>query len=293
MYRRIFLFADAGGTNAKWVGLNGAGIEVLRFETPGINAMLVGTSDIERRLSEIAERLGGAYVAEIRYYGAGCATDTIKAEMAIRLKRVLGADRVTVESDLLGASIGMCGDGSGVVCILGTGSNSCYYDGRGVVCNVSPLGFILGDEGSGAVLGRRLLGDVLKGQLPSDICEAFYGRYGLDGTEIVKRVYRGESPSRFLASFAPFLKDNMQCGEIRCLVESEFERFFVRNVSHYAAYGDLPVNFCGSIAWNFSESLAVAAKRTGFRLGRICASPVDGLVEYFSSRLRDGRIEIN
>ncbi len=293
MYGRIFLFADAGGTNVKWVGLNGAGTVVFRFETPGINAMLVGSSDVERRLSEVAERLGAADVAEIRYYGAGCATESIKLEMAISLKRVFGADGVAVESDLLGAAIGMCGDDIGVVCILGTGSNSCYYDGRRVAYNVSPLGFILGDEGSGAVLGRRLLGDVLKGQLPSEICDAFYDRYGLDGSEIVRRVYRGEAPSRFLASFAPFLKDNMQCCEIRHLVESEFERFFVRNVSHYAVYGDLPVNFCGSIAWNFSESLAVAAESTGFRLGRICASPMDGLVEYFSRRLRDGRIDIN
>lgn len=285
MSERLLLLADGGATHIEWVGLDTDGNLMCRFETSGINAVLMTGDEIYRRLkAEVAPRIDGFEIGCVKFFGAGCVSDDIKSMVERTIAKALRAETVTADSDLLGAAIGLCGDRQGIVCILGTGSNSCYYDGVRLAHNVSPLGYILGDEGSSAVLGRRLVGDVLKKQLPERLCRDFLDRYGLDATSIVKGVYRGESPSRFLASFAPFLRENIHHPELKQLVLSEFCSFFRRNVSHYDVYGHFPINFTGSIAYHFSDILAEAARLTGYELGVIMQSPVEGMIEYYSSR---------
>ena len=161
-------------------------------------------------------------------------------------------------------------------------SNSCYYDGEKIVDNVSPLGYILGDEGSGAVLGKRLVGDVLKRQLPTHLEEEFYKTYNLDRGAIIQKVYREPGGNRFLASLSPFLSKNIEEPAIHRLVLNEFKAFFVRNVENYANYKELPVNFVGSVALHYRPVLEEAASALFITIGTVIKSPMQGLVKYHS-----------
>ena len=193
------------------------------------------------------------------------------------------AGKVEVASDLLAAARAVCGREPGIACIMGTGSNSCYYDGEKVVMNVSPLGYILGDEGSGAVLGKLLVGDVLKKQLPEYLCEKFMREYNLDYTTIITSVYRKPAANRFLAQFAPFLEHNIEEPAIHAIVLRSFTDFFTRNVASYPGYKELPCNFVGSIAFCERKVLQEAADALGITIGTVIKDPMEGLVKYHSA----------
>ena len=167
---------------------------------------------------------------------------------------------------------------------MGNGSNSCYYDGEKVVDNVSPLGYILGDEGSGAVLGKLLVGDVLKKQLPEHLCQKFYDEYQVDRMTIIDRVYRKPAGNRFLAQFAPFLQKNIEEPSIHRIVLRSFTDFFIRNVENYANYKELPCNFVGSIAFLQKATLMEAAKSQGITIGTVIQAPMEGLIKYHAEQ---------
>jgi hypothetical protein len=172
----------------------------------------------------------------------------------------------------------------GVVCILGTGANSCYFDGTGIAWKVPSLGYILGDEGSGAWLGKRLLADVMQCRLPELLCEAFRNRYKISDDEIIARVYHGEAPNRFLASFAPFLRENIEHREVAAIVQAGFDGFFVNSVLPYFEHSGsnfpevldavVPVHFVGSIAVAFEPILREVAHSRGINVGKIVKSPL-------------------
>ena len=185
---------------------------------------------------------------------------------------------------MLAAARGLCGYEAGIACILGTGSNSCFYNGEEIVNNISPLGFILGDEGSGAVLGKLLVGDILKNQLPPAIKEAFLKQFDLTAPEIIDRVYRQPFPNRFLASLSPFIAQHLEEPGIRQLVLDSFIAFFRRNVMQYD-YTQYPAHFIGSVAHCYKEILQEAAQETGIRIGKILQSPMEGLIQYHSDPL--------
>ena len=201
------------------------------------------------------------------------------------LVHVTPGDSPTIEvhSDMLAAARALCGRRPGIACILGTGSNSCYYDGRELRANVPPLGFILGDEGSGAVLGRLLVGDLLKGQLAPALREAFVQDYGLSTADIIERVYRRPFANRFLASFAPFLARHREDAGIHRLLVDAFRAFLTRNVMHYD-WQHLPAHFTGSIALHFQPELREAAASVGVQVGQVLASPMEGLIHYHAER---------
>lgn len=167
---------------------------------------------------------------------------------------------------------------------MGTGSNSCYYDGKQIVNNVSPLGFILGDEGSGAVLGKLLVGDILKNQMTPALKEKFLEQFGLTPADIIDRVYRKPFPNRFLASLSPFLAQNLDEPCIRTLVSDSFKAFLKRNVMQYENYRNSKVHFIGSVAFYYRAVLEEAARELGIRLGTIIKSPMEGLIEYHSGK---------
>ena len=187
-----------------------------------------------------------------------------------------------MHTDLLAAARALCGHQPGIACILGTGSNSCYYDGEKIVDNVSPLGYILGDEGSGAVLGKLLVGDVLKKQLPEELCEKFLKQYELDRLIIIQKVYKQPGANRFLASVTPFLIQNIEEPAIHRLVLNSFKSFFVRNIANYDNYKNLPVNFIGSIAHYYQDVLREAAVAVDCHIGTIIKSPMEGLIAFHS-----------
>ena len=267
------LIADSGSTKTDWILLCD-NKKIQSLSTQGINPVLLGEEQIVDILEkELLHHLDGVKIEAVDFYGAGCRGEQC-AVVRNALSAVFHTEGVVVDSDMLGAARALCGTEEGIVCILGTGSNSCLYDGCQIVKNVSPLGFILGDEGSGAVLGKRLVGDVLKGQLPETVAHAFTEAYGLSVDDIIRRVYREPMPNRFLASFAPFLSQHKECVEIRNLIIDEFSRFFLRNVAHYGRK-NLPVHFVGSIAHYFREDLVEVASRSGYQIGKIKKAPLD------------------
>lgn len=278
----VYLLADSGSTKTDWC-LTQDGNPILQQQTQGINPVYQSEREIECCIqSELLPALNGKYPQALYFYGAGC-TPALTGKMSHILRRVLCPEgTIEVCSDMVGAARSLLGGQEGIACILGTGSNSCLWDGKRMVQNVSPLGFILGDEGSGAYLGKRLVGDLLKGQTPPYLLDAFEAHYALTPADIIERVYRRPFPNRFLASLSPFIAAHLHEPCLRRLVLDSFRAFIIRNVWQYPRYQDYPVCFTGSVAWHYRELLAEAAHGAGIRLGRVTASPLEGLVEYHS-----------
>lgn len=281
----MILIADCGSTKIDWCVLNNTKVEKQVF-TLGMNAVMLTEEEIRTRLSdELMGELGdhASQITAVFFYGAGCISPEVCGNVARAIKaNIPSAENIEVYSDLVAAARALCGRQPGIACIMGTGSNSCYYDGTAVVANVSPLGFILGDEGSGAVLGKYFLGDVLKKQLPAEICAAFLQEYDLDLLTIIRRVYKEPQGNRFLASVTPFLSKNINVPEIHALVLNAFRAFFKRNIKQYDASAEMPVNFIGSIAYYFADVLREAAEAEGCTVGKIIKSPMEGLLKFHS-----------
>lgn len=238
----MIVIADSGSTKTDWC-IGNSQTDYRIVQTPGINPFYLSTKEISRQITEnlFPQLTEKDTVTELYFYGAGC-TPEKACIVADALTECFPHAHVAVESDLSGAARALCGHTKGIACILGTGSNSCEYDGEKIVSNVSPLGYILGDEGSGAVLGKRLVGDCLKKQLPPDLCELLLKEYELTPALILDKVYRQPLANRFLASLTPFLSAHRQRAEIHALLLSCFTDFFERNVMLYE-YAGCPGSF--------------------------------------------------
>lgn len=280
----MILIADCGSTKIDWRILNGGKLEK-QFFTTGINALLMPEAQIcETLAKELVPEAKDFPIKEVYYYGAGCLSDAICSNVSRAIAaNVPTAETISVNSDLLAAARALCGKEKGIACILGTGSNSCYYDGEQIVDNVSPLGYILGDEGSGAVLGKLLVGDVLKCQLPKELCDKFLKEYDLDRMKIIEAVYKKPAANRFLASLSPFLNRNIEEPAIHRLVLNAFKAFFVRNIENYADFKSMPVSFVGSVAYYYQDVLKEAAAALDITVGTIIKSPMEGLLKYHSN----------
>lgn len=258
-----------------------AGKVIKEVQTKGMNPFQMTEEEMQEEIRKaLLPELDVTTVESVYFYGAGCTPEKQpQVERALRQCLTISGT-CEVASDMLGAARSICGHEAGIACILGTGSNSCAFDGKNITNNVSPLGFILGDEGSGAVLGRTLVGDILKHQLPQHIVNRFHEKYNLTAADIIERVYRQKLPNRFLASFAPFLKENIGEPTIEALVKDGFRRFLQRNVKQYEGWQTLPVGFNGSVAVVFREQLEAVMQEEGLHLGRIIKAPMEGLAEY-------------
>lgn len=276
----MILLADSGSTKTDW-GLVENGKLVKRLRTSGMNPFQMSEGAITEEIkTHLVPELPGTVLDEVHFYGAGCTKEKQPiVERALRANLTINGE-CEVASDMLGAARGICGHKPGIACILGTGSNSCSYDGKNLVKNVSPLGFILGDEGSGAVLGKLLVGDVLKNQMPEAITKRFFEKYKLTSAEIIDRVYRQPKPNTFLASFVPFLEENIDEPKIYNLVKESFRSFLRRNVMQYDGWQTLPIGFNGSIAKIYKKPLLEALEEEGMHLGRIIQAPMEAMVEY-------------
>jgi N-acetylglucosamine kinase-like BadF-type ATPase len=285
----MLLIADSGSTKTDWCLCNQDTI-ILNIQTQGINPYHQTEEAIEEVLrDELLPQFEAqsskleAHVSQpkVIFYGSGCANATACNRIKEALFKVLGSEDVTVHSDLLGAARALCGHEEGIACVLGTGSNSCLYNGKEITANTPPLGYILGDEGSSAVLGRRLVGDCLKNQLPEAIRDEFLAEYQLTQEIILEKVYRQPLANRFLASLTPFLSKHREVPEVHKLLVESFTDFFVRNVKQYRRPW-LPIHFVGSIANAFPGELKEAAESLGMELGSILQSPMEGLIKYHS-----------
>lgn len=283
------LIVDSGSTKTTWFVKPAIG-EGLSITTNGINPVRDDEQTIRDIIVSVDSQINSSLVSQygpdsdsthieaVYFYGAGCLPER-KPLMKSLLAETFTQAEVSVGSDLLGAARALCGDNEGIACILGTGSNSCLYDGSSIVQNTPSLGWILGDEGSGTALGRKLISDLLKGQLPEYIKEKFFSMYNITQASIIDAVYRKPQPNRFLASFVPFLDNFREDEAVNNLIVGSFREFFRRNVCAYNRR-DLPVGFVGSIAYNFADELRTAAEAEGFIVGDICRYPISKLVAY-------------
>ncbi|HBL70952.1 ATPase [uncultured Alistipes sp.] len=266
--------ADSGSTKCEWIF--GDGDRILRLRTAGINAVQQSPDAIRAVLAELPPLDG---VEELRFYGAGCGDSFPEASAVLRRElaaRFGPGTAIGLGSDLLGAARALFGRGEGIACILGTGSNSCHCRGGEIVANVPPLGYVLGDEGSGAVLGRNLVNGIFKGMIP--LREEFLHTFALTYAGLIRRVYREPAANRFLASFAPFIRVHLDCAPVRKMVVRSFGEFAARNLSGYPA--GLPVAFVGGVAAHFEEPLREAMAAAGREVVRIVCSPAEELWKY-------------
>lgn len=281
----MILIADSGSTKTDWCVVD-KGKSVWRHATQGINPFVQGADVIEQVLTaELIPAIADAgAVTHIYFYGAGCRDDMVYLLERLLRKVFPQAATVRAASDLLAAARALCGGSEGIACILGTGANSCLYDGEHIAANIPALGFILGDEGSGAVLGKLFVNALFKGRLSAAVRRAFEAETGLTMPEIINRVYRRPMPNRFLAGLSLFIAAHIGDSSLRQLVVGNFRDFLVRNILPYNR-PDLPVNAIGSMAYHYRECLEEAARAEGMTIGRVMKSPMDGLVEYHQVRI--------
>lgn len=274
----MILLADSGSTKTTWC-LAGHDIDAGICTTGGINPFQSGLDDIIHLL-ETEFSLPRTGIMKIWFYGSGCAFPDKKQMLIDALSYYFGVSEIQVNSDMLAAARSLCGKHPGIACILGTGSNSCYYNGQDIVQNVLSLGYILDDEGSGSAMGRRLLSDILKNQLPEEIRNRFFDTYHETVDEILDNVYRKPFPNRYLARYARFVSGNIGYPEMQALASNCFRTFFQRNVMQYGTAKQLPVHFTGSIAFHFSKIIKKIADEFGLTIGNISQEPMAGLVKY-------------
>lgn len=275
----MILIADSGTTKTSWTLLNKD--DIFMHETRGFNPYYMESSVIEGILStEMAAKIRDASVRSIFYYGSGCSTDKNCAVVSTALKTHFPDAAIEVQHDLLAAARALLGRTAGIACILGTGANSCSYDGEKVTHNVASLGYMFGDEGSGAYIGRKFLTAYLKGYLAREINEAFNEKFNYSLEDILGSVYGSNNPSTYMASFTRFLAEHEHHDDIREILMSSFKDFFIESVSKYERHRQVPVSFVGSVAYYFRHILNDAARQQGISIGRIEQAPMDGLIRY-------------
>ena len=275
----MILIADSGSTKTDWCVAKD-GFTVKRFTTQGINPY----HQDERRingivLDELLPQTGEYKLKKIVFYGSGCRDETISTMKNILYSAFNNNVEVEISSDLLGAARAICGHEEGIACILGTGSNSCLYDGKKIIGNIPPLGYILGDEGSGASLGKIFINEIFKNSQMNDLKKEFLQVLKMTEGDIIDRVYRQPMANRFLASLAPFIHSHIERHEVNEIVTENFRQFLLKNVKRYHR-DDLQVSFIGSIAWHFKSQLLQSALEENVYVGRVEKSPMDGLLRY-------------
>ena len=292
----MILIADSGSTKTNWSLMTANGHHQ-EFRTEGINPVLQTEEGIfasvnNQLLPQMASCLWAGKVTHIFFYGAGC-TPEKKVLVTQALSCIFRDAQISVESDMLGAARGLFGNNPGVACILGTGSGSCFYDGEEIAWAVPSLGYILGDEGSAATLGKRLVSDLLKNQLGEDLKTAFLTEYNLTQADIIDHVYKQPFPNRWLANLARFCHAHLEDPRIYKLVYDHFDSFVTRNVAQYqtevrgtlgpkmsTVLTPLPTAFVGSVAYFYKDVLRNVMVAHGYRIAKIIQDPLEGLIEY-------------
>ena len=289
----MILIADSGSTKVHWALVTASG-QISEFRTDGINPVFQSCEAIQaclndQLLPQMAKLLWAGTITHIFFYGAGC-TPEKKVLVKQALESVFKKAEVSVESDMLGAARGLMGHNAGVACILGTGSGSCFYNGETIEWSVPSLGFILGDEGSGAVLGKRLVGDILKNQLGDELKEAFLKEYNTSIADVIEHVYRQPLPNRWLANLSRFCAAHLDDPRVHALVYDHFVQFIRRNLIQYFEKSKIrnqksEVSFVGSIAYYYRPILEEAMQAEGLAIGQILQDPIPGLIDYHKSAI--------
>ena len=275
------LIADSGATKTSWTLLGGAKKKTV--QTQGITPYFMSSEQITALLQqELVPALKQAEITELHYFGTGCAVPANCKLVEKGLRGALpGVKKMSVESDMMGAARALCGDAKGVACILGTGSNSCVFNGKKIVKNNPAPGFILGDEGSGAYLGKKVVQYFIYNTFDEELMHKFKLKFDTDYRSILNNVYKEPLPNRYLASFAPFLSENRGHYMIENIIEDGLSDFFFTHLYKYAETWTSPIHFVGSIAWHFKDVLKELMLSFELQTGNIIKAPMDGLVKYY------------
>ncbi|MDH6308726.1 N-acetylglucosamine kinase-like BadF-type ATPase [Dysgonomonas sp. PFB1-18] len=276
----MIILAESGSTKTGWCIVDREGI-VEYFLSDGINPFFQTRKEISRLIRlQLPQVFFKTKVSAIHFYGAGCSSIEKKSVVKASLEAQFKTPSI-IESDLLGSARALFQDEAGIACILETGSNSCFYDGTAIIKNVKPLGYILGDEGSGASLGKAFISDCLKGLAPKDLIDPFYKKYKIEPDEIMDYVYSKPFPNRLLSVLSFFLYEHLEHPYVDDLVRRNLRAFFERNILQYE-YTEYPIRFVGSVAKMYSFILREIAQELGIYIDAIIENPIKGLIKYHS-----------
>jgi len=284
----MIIIADGGSTKTNWCMLDESNRKIY-FNTEGYNPYFVDSEYIEASLKkDLPDDLPFDKIKEVNYYGAGVHNDE-KAEIVKKaIRQVFPDSKIEVGNDLLAAARALLGTDAGFAAILGTGTNSCIYDGNKIIHHIDSAAYILGDEGSGCYIGKKILTDFIRGLMPEKVADEFYKTYQLTPDEIMDKVYTQPLANRFCASFSKFAYDNnVNMAYTRKIVEDSFEDFFANLVSQYPNYKNYTFNCIGSVGYNFRNVLESKASEYGMEVGKIIRSPIDDLVKFHINRLKN------
>jgi glucosamine kinase len=275
----IKLIADSGATKCEWCLLNNG--KKKTFVTTGISPYFLSADQIIELLQvELIKRMKGVEVEEVHFYGTGLGNPTNITIITKALKKVFTKATVKAHTDLFAAARALCGNDKGIACILGTGCNSGYYNGKKIAKNIRSLGFILGDEGSGAHLGKKIIQHYLYDTFDEDLKAKFNAQFGTNYMEILENIYKKPFPNRYLAGFTPFLSQNRGHYMVENILEDGLNDFFVVHLNQYAESSSTPIHFTGSVAFNFKDVLGQLCENYGFKLGKVLKAPMEGLIKY-------------
>jgi N-acetylglucosamine kinase-like BadF-type ATPase len=277
----MILIADGGSTKADWIALDNDKNEVFRVRTLGLNPAVVNQNELRNRIVNMFQLMDvKEEVTEIHFYGAGCGTPKPSAILKSVLETVFIHAKVNIEEDMLAAVYAASGNKPAIVCILGTGSNSCYFDGTSVHMKTVSLGYSVMDEASGNYFGKLLLREYFYGKMPKRIANKFEEEYNLDADVIKYHLYKQPNPNRYLASFAKFMFEFKEDKYIKKIIKRGFNEFFKYRILPFGKTTDTPIYFIGSIAFYFSEILEKVAKKKHLSIAGILQRPIDNLLDF-------------
>jgi len=277
----MIIVADSGSTKTDWALIKQDGVEYV--QDIGLNPYFLSIEELSKGIYNALKNVEVNEVQGIYFYGAGTSSAVNRDKLRQAFKEFFPrVNDIVVDTDLHGAAKALFKDEKGIACILGTGSNSCLYNGKHIEENVNSLGYMLGDNGSGAVIGHRMLKMYLRNKLPKKLKKSFETSYNLDYRFIIDRVYRESAPNRFFASFSPFVLENINEKVVKNMVKDEFKEFIEYFIKAYKGYENLPIRFVGSIAYNFREILEEVFNDYGLTVDSVTKNPIEELVKYYS-----------
>ncbi len=276
---KSILIADSGSTKTEWCLLHNN--KKKKVITQGLSPYFLNEDQIGEIIrKELVTKLKQSIPDEIYFYGTGCSNPANAAIVKRAIRKHFKESSIKVDHDLIGAAKALCGHEKGVACILGTGSNSCFYNGKKIVKNSPGLGYILGDEGSGAYLGKKVIQYFLYNTFDEDLMERFKAKFNTTNVEILEAVYKEPLPNRYLASFAIFLAENRGHYMVENIIEDGLNDFFFTHIYKYRESWTMPLHFIGGIAYGFKDVLKDLCDSYELQLGRVLKNPMDGLVKY-------------
>ncbi|MBP7507674.1 MAG: ATPase [Prolixibacteraceae bacterium] len=280
----MILVAESGSTKTQWCIVGVDKIEFL-VNTQGINPLLLSSDEIEVIIRPVSAGIDLSEIQAVYFFGAGCSNLLSKEKIGRAIYNIFECGEIIVDSDLIAACLSLAGDKPAIIGLLGTGSNSCLWNGREIEQKVPSLGYILGDEGGGVSIGKQLVSDFLKNQMPLNLRIKFHEKYDISVDIAIERVYQMPMPNRFLASFAPFAEYYIKEEYCRDLVKKQFESFINRNILQYLRYSDLEILFCGSIAFSHKDILQEVCTAHGLNLGKVVKEPINELALYLQKKV--------